>query len=1353
MKHLLIACLFSFMANFYFAQQAVEAGTAQVAHAGAFFENKGQWPQGVLFRTQIQGGNLWLQEGKLVYHLQDFSDLHKAHFNGVSSETPKIREEVVHVNFIGSNKKCAIDKIGKSAYYYNYILGSDSTKWAHDVHGYESVVLNSIYPGIDLRMQTSLSQTKYEFELEAGADPNKIIISYAGQNHMQIDRKGNLILKTELGNIIEQKPIAYQMVGGKKNLIACAYQLQDSIVTFKLGHYNSSLPLVIDPVLVFATYDGAISDNFGMTATYTQDGSAFSAGTVFGNNYPLPDLATYNIASNFTAVSGNYGITDVFISKYSSNGTAMLWSTFLGGGDAFAGTETAHSLICDSSDNLYIFGATSSVNFPTTAGAFQPNHAGGNAGANFLYNGVYFSNQGSDIYVSKLSANGHNLLASTYVGGASNDGVNYKITSLPYNSPALYDSLTTNYGDQFRGEIMLDENNNVLIGSCSRSANFPTVGAFQANNAGGQDAVVFKLNTNFTNLIFSSYYGGSLNDACYSIKIDTLNQMFFTGGTSSNNLPGTTNGLNPTYQGGKADGFITKINALGNTILNASYIGKTNYDQSFFVEIDRNNNIFLLGQSLGGVFPVFNATYSNPNSSQFIIKLNNALTTNLASTVIGNGSTGINISPSAFLVDICGNIYVSGWGANILQSVPLGGMPITSNAFQSTTTGFDFYLMVLERDFLGLLYATYIGGPVAHEHVDGGTSRFDKNGVVYQSVCGGCGANSDFPTSPGAWSATNNSSNCNNLIFKFDFQLIPNAQFSTNSTIGCEDFQVTFQNFSSLSDEYLWDFGNNNTTSTIFNPTVLYTEPGQYDVYLYVTDSVCLLTDTAYISITVLDSITFNLLDTINLCSSVPYTLNVSPNGTNYTYIWSLNSNFSVPLNAPQNSSILVSQAGMYYVSVSNGVCSRIDSVFVAFDIPITADFSPDVASGCTPLQVQFDNSSSVTTDFYWDFGNGIIDSVNYNPLITYNSPGQYQVQLIISDSVCNGSDTAYYTINVAPSIAVVLDDIIYLCNNTAITISPLVSGLATSFIWSTNAQFSDTLNASILDTSLLLINPQTISYYFQANNGTCSVIDSVEVQIFSDQLTMVAPAAICLGETGNVSVSNSSSETFTYSWSPLNCILNPNNGPTVNVQPTFSQYIYVEATSANNCVVNDSIFIQVSYLDSSLVIASAQPNLVLPGAQVSLLGAPSGMNSYSWSPSIGLVNPSLQNTNATVETTTIFTLTVSNGVCTRSDTTLVRVYEIICDAPYIYVPNAFSPNGDGNNDILYVRGLWVEKIIFRIFDRWGELVFESNNIANGWDGMFKDKKLPPDVYDYYLDITCVGGQQTITKGNVTLMK
>jgi hypothetical protein len=192
--------------------------------------------------------------------------------------------------------------------------------------------------------------------------------------------------------------------------------------------------------------------------------------------------------------------------------------------------------------------------------------------------------------------------------------------------------------------------------------------------------------------LFSSFYGGSQNDACYSIKIDTLDNVIFAGGTCSSNLPGTTGGFTPTYQGGKTDGYVAKITAAGNSIINASYLGKFDYDQAFFVEIDRNNNVFVLGQTQSGTFPVFNAPYSNPNSSQFIIKLNNSLTLNLASTVIGNGNGTINISPSAFLVDICGNIYISGWGANILQNTPLSGMPISANSFQPFTTGFDFYL-------------------------------------------------------------------------------------------------------------------------------------------------------------------------------------------------------------------------------------------------------------------------------------------------------------------------------------------------------------------------------------------------------------------------------------------------------------------------------------------------------------------------------------------------------------------------------------------------------------------------------------------------------------------------------------
>jgi gliding motility-associated-like protein len=197
---------------------------------------------------------------------------------------------------------------------------------------------------------------------------------------------------------------------------------------------------------------------------------------------------------------------------------------------------------------------------------------------------------------------------------------------------------------------------------------------------------------------------------------------------------------------------------------------------------------------------------------------------------------------------------------------------------------------------------------------------------------------------------------------------------------------------------------------------------------------------------------------------------------------------------------------------------------------------------------------------------------------------------------------------------------------------------------------------------------------------------------------------------------------------------------------------VYLTA-SANGCAVDDSIFISVSAIDPLSVIASASQYIVAPGSTVTLFGAPSGLLSYSWSPITGISNAENQQTNAVIDETIIYTLTVSDGICTRSDTTEVKVYEIICEDPYVFIPNAFSPNGDNNNDVLYVRGLFIEKMIFRVFDRWGEMVFESEDPAIGWDGTFRGKKLDPDVYDYYLDVTCTGGLKSITKGNVTLMK
>jgi gliding motility-associated-like protein len=159
------------------------------------------------------------------------------------------------------------------------------------------------------------------------------------------------------------------------------------------------------------------------------------------------------------------------------------------------------------------------------------------------------------------------------------------------------------------------------------------------------------------------------------------------------------------------------------------------------------------------------------------------------------------------------------------------------------------------------------------------------------------------------------------------------------------------------------------------------------------------------------------------------------------------------------------------------------------------------------------------------------------------------------------------------------------------------------------------------------------------------------------------------------------------------------------------------------------------------------------PNTSVVLTGTPSSGYSFTWSPTTGMSNSTLAQTNALIEETTTYTYTLSDPFCSKSDTVQVKVLEYICGDEFVYIPNAFSPNGDGDNDILYVRSKLIDQMIFRIFDRWGELVFESTSRADGWDGTFKGKPCDPDVYDYYLKGTCIGGEETLIKGNITLLK
>ena len=393
-------------------------GVAQEVHhhhslPHSFIENKGQWDEDVLFKTKFLGGNLWVEQGKMMFHIQDFSLLQAYHANPKSGvDVSKHNQTLLHLNFPGANKVTSIQKEHKTDVYYNYFIGNDRSKWASEVHGYGEAILEDFYDGIDLKLLEQREELKYEFHVDAGVDPSVISLDYAGHKSIRIEKNGDLTITTDLGDIIEKKPYAYQIVNGRIKEVDCEFVLNGKRVEFKLGDYSAYAPLIIDPVLVFATYCGSVTDNFGMTATYGYDATAYSAGIVYGNAYPTPDPLAYDVTSNFTVPNVGVTTTDAFISKYSADGTTMLWTTFIGGGDDTQGTETAHSLICDRFNNVYLFGVTSSSDFPIQGGV--QSSFGGGVALNINFNGTDFHNDGTDIYVAKFSSNGQTLMVNVH---------------------------------------------------------------------------------------------------------------------------------------------------------------------------------------------------------------------------------------------------------------------------------------------------------------------------------------------------------------------------------------------------------------------------------------------------------------------------------------------------------------------------------------------------------------------------------------------------------------------------------------------------------------------------------------------------------------------------------------------------------------------------------------------------------------------------------------------------------------------------------------------------------------------------------------------------------------------------
>ncbi len=722
-----------------------------------FVENLGQWPSQVLFRADLQGGKLYVERDALVFQRYDRAKAQLWHHD--VAEGDSLLMHAYRMRFCNAAPKLHAEGEHPAPEFYNFIHGNNPAKWAFKAQAYASIWLRGLYPGVDLELSAEGNSLKYNLHLQAGVDPSRIGILFEGVGLPTIF-KGRLHIETALGAVQEHIPLVYNPEQGTGDAYEAAYMLKGDTVKFHIElPQRFKGPLVIDPVLVFSTYSGSFADNFGCTGTYDDFGNAYAGGTVFDFGFPT-SMGSYQPrfgGGDPESRTGYGGSRDMGILKFSPDGKRLLYATYLGG----SSNEQPHSMIVDPAGNLVILGSTRSADFPNTGKGWDLSH-----------NGDY------DIVLAKLNASGTGLMAATFAGGSGIDGMLGDREPLPDANgiPLMY-----NYADEFRGEVLCDSLGNIYLSSTSYSADFPLKNQVQPF-AGNQDAVVMCMDNSLNQLKWSTCLGGTGYDAGYGLALGLNQDIFISGGTNSTRFPLPFQSFANTNRGGMADGFLVRLNRYTGVFQSGLFVGTPAYDQCYFVQTDTKGRPYVFGQTEGSWY-ISPGVFGNAGGGQFITRFRSDLSAIDLSTAFGSGGQVPNISPSAFLVDRCDRIFVSGWGGSTNSNVPKSqknrgntrNMPITPNAVQRTTDGSDFYIAVLGRNFSKLLYGTYFGGIStrtidADEHVDGGTSRFDKKGIIYQAVCAGCGQNGLFPTTPGAYSRTNNSDNCNNAIFKIDFE-------------------------------------------------------------------------------------------------------------------------------------------------------------------------------------------------------------------------------------------------------------------------------------------------------------------------------------------------------------------------------------------------------------------------------------------------------------------------------------------------------------------------------------------------------------------------------------------------------
>ncbi len=656
-----------------------------------------------------------------------------------AARAPCARTSSLEIGMLGANKDLRILPEEPLRGKVNYLIGNDPHKWLTNIATYGAVLYKNAYPGIDVKFYGNNGRLEYDIIVEPGADPSLVRFGYSGAKALKVTKSGNLQVALADGGIIEQKPVVYQQIGGKRVIRRGRFVVEKKVEAsdvakasagtpaslptftcgFELGPYDKSVPLIIDPTLAYSTYLGG--SGTGGDAAYgiavDASGDAYVAGATASADFPVTPGAFQ------TTLYSSY--SNAFITELTPDGSSLVYSTYLGG--STGNGDSAYAIAIDASGNAYVAGATASTDFPVTPGAFQ----------------ATLKSSYSNGFVAEIAPSGSTLVYSTYLGGSGTKG------------------------DSAQG-VAIDASGNTYVAGSTSSADFPvTSGAFQTKlNSPYSNGFVTEIAPGGSTLVYSTYLGGSGSggDSAYAIAGTPSGNVYVAGVAYSSDFPVTSRAFQTSLKSPYGNAFVTAIAPGGSTLVYSTFLGgsgsASNGDSAYGIAVDAAGDAYVTGATSSSDFPItsgaFQTTLNSPFGNAFVTEIAPDGSTLVYSTYLGgNGNASNGDVPYGICLDASGNAYVAG-------ATSSSNFPVTSKAFQPSLNSSysNAFATEIAAGGSSLVYSTYLGGSGTNGDFAEGIS-LDPTGSIYVT---GSTSSSDFPVTSGAFQTSLKSSYSNAFV-------------------------------------------------------------------------------------------------------------------------------------------------------------------------------------------------------------------------------------------------------------------------------------------------------------------------------------------------------------------------------------------------------------------------------------------------------------------------------------------------------------------------------------------------------------------------------------------------------------